>query len=116
ELCLHDVTAWGSGDRGTAVANRPPDAGWKLTFDLLRQVDDVARGLGARLVLVTIPAPPGGARPRTPAIGSGPAFGGPAADRLEGRAGPAQDPASPRPLAIASRRGRPGVSAHTDLS
>src|SRR5262249_15518356 len=31
--------------------------GWALTFRLLRRMDEVSRGLGARLVLVALPGP-----------------------------------------------------------
>jgi SAM-dependent methyltransferase len=47
-----------SAQDADASAHGPDDrAGWRLTCDLVKRIDEISRGLGARLVLVTIPDP-----------------------------------------------------------
>lgn len=45
-----------AASRAFTASRQPGDrAGWRLTLDLVKRIDAVSRGLGARLVLVTIP-------------------------------------------------------------
>src|SRR5207249_3545540 len=55
---LPDTGDRASDTRANAVEQDESSRGWKLTFDLLERIDEVTRGLGARLVLVTIPPSP----------------------------------------------------------
>lgn len=58
-LHLRELTAGAGSDRETvcSMAGADSDKGWRLTLDLLRRIDEVSQGLGAKLALATIPAP-----------------------------------------------------------